>query len=185
MSDTPDYVILVDEDDKPIGFEEKLRAHEDGGKLHRAFSVFVFNAAGELLLQQRARGKYHFGGRWSNTCCSHPLRGEDDVVAAARARLMHEMGLEAELRPVFAFTYRATDPASGLTEHEYDHVLIGRHEGPPRPNDTEVSAWRWLGRDALQCELDAHPGRFTPWLAIALDRLLAKGLWPAGEAEGD
>jgi isopentenyl-diphosphate delta-isomerase len=178
MSDTPDYLILVDEDDNPIGFEEKLQAHMDGGKLHRAFSVFIFNAAGELLLQQRSRGKYHFGGRWSNTCCSHPLRGEDDVATAARSRLMHEMGLDVELRPVFTFTYRATDPASGLTEHEYDHVLIGRAEGAPRPDPSEVSAARWVSLDALQRELDTSPGRFTPWLSIALDKLTARGLWP-------
>ena len=119
-------VILVDEQDNPIGSEEKLRAHQDGGKLHRPFSVFIFNDHGELLLQRRARCKYHFGGLWSNTCCSHP-RENETLSEAVHRKLVQEMGFDTAVEEALVFTYRADDANSGLTEHEFDHVFTGIH----------------------------------------------------------
>jgi isopentenyl-diphosphate delta-isomerase len=166
-----DHVILVDESDQPVGFERKLAAHEDGGKLHRAFSIFIFNAAGEMLLQRRADGKYHFGGLWTNACCSHPRRGET-LLDSAHARLRHEFGFDVPLEERFSFVYRAADAASGLTEHEFDHVLVGRFEGTPLPNPEEVGAWRWVEPRALLDDVDRFPERYTPWFKLVLHRVL-------------
>ena len=164
-------VVLVDEQDQAIGTEEKLRAHQDGGRLHRAFSVFIFNSAGQMLLQQRSRGKYHFGGLWTNACCSHPGPGEP-VPESARARLRAEFGFDAPLSEIFTFTYRATDPSSGLTEHEFDHVLVGRFDGTPNPNPHEIEQWKWVSPAELLDDVTRHPDRYTPWFAIALNRVL-------------
>ena len=168
-----DELILVDERDNPVGYETKLRAHQAGGRLHRAFSVFIFNAAGEMLVQRRAAGKYHFGGLWTNACCSHPRRGES-TPGAARARLRQELGFDAELREVFTFVYRATDPASGLTEHEFDYVFVGRFDGEPRPNPDEVDGWAWVTPGELLADVAAHPARYTPWFGLAVERVLAE-----------
>ena len=167
----PDDLILVDEHDNPVGYSAKLAAHENGGRLHRAFSVFLFNAAGQMLLQQRAGAKYHFGGLWTNTCCSHPRRDEP-VEQAARRRLREEMGIDAPLERAFSFVYRAADPASGLVEHEFDHVFVGRFEGAPQPNAAEVGGWRWIDPAELSRDVEANPARYTPWFKIALDRVL-------------
>ena len=166
-----DDVILVDETDRPIGFAPKLAAHEGGGKLHRAFSVFIFNAAGEMLIQRRADSKYHFGGLWTNACCSHPRRG-DNVLDAARARLRQEFGFDVPLEEKFSFVYRAEDPKSGLTEHEFDHVLVGRFEGEPVPNPDEISQWRWVPPQALLRDVERSPERYTPWFKLVLRRVL-------------
>lgn len=171
-------VVLVDEGDAPIGTEEKLRAHVEG-RLHRAFSVFILNGRDELLLQRRARDKYHSGGLWSNACCSHPRPGETVAEAAAR-RLGEELGLACELMPAFAFRYHVR-VGNGLFEHEYDHVLIGRHDGPPAPDAAEVETWRWAGIDEVLAERARDPDAFTPWFGLALDGLLARGLLPATE----
>src|SRR5688572_27196508 len=168
-----DELILVDEHDSPVGYATKLRAHQDGGKLHRAFSVFIFNAAGEMLLQRRAAGKYHFGGLWTNACCSHPRRGES-TPEAARSRLRQEFGFDAELREVFTFIYRATDPTSGLTEHEFDHVLLGQFDGEPRPNPEEIDKWEWVKPAELLADVRARPVRYTPWFGIAIERVLSE-----------
>jgi isopentenyl-diphosphate delta-isomerase len=160
-------VVLVDENDAEVGTEEKLRAHLDG-RLHRALSVFVADSAGRLLLQRRAAGKYHSGGQWTNTCCSHPRPGEP-VDAAARRRLAEEMGMECELLPAFRFVYRA-DVGGGLTEAEYDHVFVGRFDGEPSPNPDEVDGWRWASLRELAAELAAEPERFTPWFRIVMGR---------------
>src|SRR4051794_23646258 len=145
MPDLPpaesDELILVDEHDNPVGYSAKLAAHENGGRLHRAFSIFIFNSRGEMLLQRRAAGKYHFGGLWTNACCSHPRRGES-TVDAAHKRLREELGLDTDLREIFSFTYRATDSVSGLTEHEFDHVFVGRFDGTPLPNAGEIDDWK-------------------------------------------
>ncbi|HEX5724224.1 MAG TPA: isopentenyl-diphosphate Delta-isomerase [Longimicrobiaceae bacterium] len=159
-------VVLVDEDDREVGTEEKLRAHQGGGRLHRAVSVFVLNARGEVLLQRRAAGKYHSGGQWTNTCCSHPRPGEP-VAEAARRRLREEMGLECDLAPAFTFTYRA-DVGGGLVEHEFDHVFLGRCDGEPRPDPAEADDWRWATLDDVARDAAAHPDRYTPWFRVLL-----------------
>lgn len=168
-----DELILVDDDDNPIGFETKLRAHQDGGRLHRAFSVFIFNAAGEMLIQRRAAGKYHFGGLWTNACCSHPRRGQSTAEAAHR-RLREEFGFDAPLRELFTFIYRATDPTSGLTEHEFDHVFVGRFDGEPRPNADEIDGWKWVSPEELLGDVRARAGLYTPWFGLAVERVVAE-----------
>jgi isopentenyl-diphosphate Delta-isomerase len=160
-------VILVDERDRELGAAEKMRAHAEG-LLHRAFSIFVFDRGGRLLLQQRARAKYHSGGLWSNTCCGHPRPGET-VLEAARRRLSEEMGFGCELRKGFEFLYRA-GLDRGLTEHEYDHVLVGGFDGEPRPDPAEVAAWRWAGMDELLDDVRARPESYSYWLRVALER---------------
>jgi isopentenyl-diphosphate delta-isomerase len=162
-------VILVGPDDEEIGTAAKLEAHGSGA-LHRAFSVFVLNDRGEILLQRRAVGKYHSGGLWSNSCCGHP-RPREDTRAAAMRRLAEEMGFDCALRHLFAFTYRVA-LGGGLWEHEIDHVFIGHHDDAPRPDPLEVSEWRWLAPDALQTEMANDPDRFTLWLAPAFSGLL-------------
>jgi len=167
---TEELVVLVDESDHPIGTMEKQAAHEHGGTLHRAFSVFVLDDAGRLLLQKRARSKYHFGGLWTNTCCSHP-RPNESTLAAAQRRLREEMGLDIPLERRGSFVYKAHDKTSGLTEHELDHVFVGRFTGEPTPNPEEAEGWRWITMDDLRAELAQHPDRFTPWFPIALAEL--------------
>jgi isopentenyl-diphosphate delta-isomerase len=165
-------VVLVDAQNVEVGTLEKMRAHLDGA-LHRAFSVFVFDARGRMLLQRRAAGKYHSGGLWSNTCCSHPRPGEE-VDAAARRRLREEMGFECPLEEAFCFVYRA-DVGGGLTEHEYDHVYVGRFDGQPRPDPAEVEGWRWMEVDEVRREMEARPGDFTFWFRTAFAEVLSHG----------
>ncbi len=167
----PDQVILVDESDRPLGAAQKLAAHENGGRLHRAFSVFIFNSAGQMLLQRRSARKYHFGGLWTNACCSHPRPGES-LAEAAVARLREEFGFDADLRVAFSFTYREVDPASGLTEHEFDHVFIGRFDGHPLPNPEEIDDWKWVHTQALAKDVRDNSAHYTPWFRIALERVL-------------
>ena len=138
---------------------------------HRAFSIFIVNGAGEMLLQRRSRRKYHFGGLWSNACCGHPQPGQD-LLAAARKRLGEEFGFTTKLRKLFSFIYRADDPISGLTEHEFDHVLHGRFEGPPRPDFDEIEDWKWIACDELLHEVSTSPHCYTPWFCSVLDRVL-------------
>lgn len=159
-------LILVDADDNPVGFETKLGAHEGGGKLHRAFSVFVFGRDGKMLLQRRAEKKYHFGGLWSNACCGHPKRGEN-LSDAARVRLEEEFGFTAEVEEVFSFVYQATDANSGLTEHEYDHVFYATFGGEPRPDPDEIGAWKWVDPAQLSDDLQSNPHEYTPWFVIS------------------
>ena len=173
MNDAEERVVLVDEDDREVGTMPKLAAHQGGGVLHRAFSVFVLNAAGEVMLQRRAASKYHCGGRWTNTCCGHPRPGED-VAAAARRRLREEMGFDCALEPAGTFTYRA-DVGGGLVEHEVDHVFTGRHDADPAPDPAEADAWRWQRPEDALAEAEAHPERFTPWFPLALRAWLQAG----------
>src|SRR4051812_39251181 len=137
-------IVLVDEQDRPLGTCAKMAAHVNGGRLHRAFSVFLFDAQGRMLLQQRAMTKYHFSGLWTNACCSHPRPGEA-VIVAARRRVREELGVDVELKVVLSFVYRAEDPRSGLTEHEYDHVLVGRLDGNVVADSAEVAGGGWVG----------------------------------------
>lgn len=164
------HVVLVNETDTAHGTAEKLRAHEEGW-LHRALSVFVFDREGRLLLQRRAADKYHSGGLWSNTCCSHPYPDEAPR-AAARRRLQEEMGFVCPLSPAFHFTYRASVGAS-LTEHEYDHIFVGTaQDAPVHPNPDEVSDWAWMTPTALREDVAAHPDRYTVWFRRLLDQAL-------------
>ncbi len=165
-----EQVILVDHNDKQVGLEEKLKAHQNGGKLHRAFSIFIFNKKGETMLQQRAAAKYHGGGLWSNTVCSHPRAGETPLQAAHR-RLKEEMGFDCEMREVFAFEYEAKMD-KGLTEHEYDHVIFGTYEMNPEPNPDEVQAWKWISLEALKNDLEKKPGAYTPWVRISINDII-------------
>lgn len=167
-----EHVILVDGNDTPVGTAEKLAAHTEP-RLHRAFSVFVRDVEGNLLLQRRARAKYHSGGLWSNTCCSHPRPGESTMAAALR-RLDEEMGFRCGLRTAFSFVYRA-ELEGGLVEHEYDHVFLARWSGTPTPDPAEVEAWRWACPAEVKRDLAADPGRYTFWFRVAFDELVARG----------
>jgi len=163
-------VVLVNEDNEAHGTAEKLQAHTEGW-LHRALSVFVFDEEGRLLLQQRAPDKYHSGGLWSNTCCSHPYPNESPNMAARR-RLNEEMGLTCPLTPAFHFMYCAPVGAR-LTEHEYDHVFVGMaNDITVRPNPSEVSDWAWVTPEVLRDDVEAHPDRYTVWFRRLLDRAL-------------
>lgn len=165
-------VVLVDEHDRRVGTAEKLEAHRSG-KLHRALSVFVFDRDGRLLIHQRAAEKYHSGGLWSNTCCSHPRPGEE-VADAARRRLGEEMGLEdVHLEEWFTFTYRAR-VGPELWEHELDHVFVGLSDHDPEPSPEEVADWRWVTLAELAEEVEAHPDRFTYWFRELLPKVQAE-----------
>lgn len=167
-----EQVILVDADDRETGAMEKLAAHRNGGARHRAFSVFIVDPRGRWLLQRRAAGKYHFPGLWTNACCSHPRPGED-TAAAAHRRLREELGFDCPLAERFRFEYKAASEAEGLTEHELDHVFTGMHGGEIHPDPEEVGAVRWIEPAALEQELREHPGTFTPWFKLALERVRA------------
>lgn len=165
-----EYIVLVDESNQEIGTVEKMAAHTHN-QLHRAFSVFIFRKSAqlELLLQQRAQEKYHCGGLWTNTCCSHPHPGES-ILAAGNRRLQQELGFSAPLTDLGWFHYNAHF-SNGLSENEIDHVLIGEVDQnmTPSPNLDEVQAYRWVTITDLENEIATHPERFTPWLKPALD----------------
>jgi isopentenyl-diphosphate delta-isomerase len=163
-----EFVVLVDEQDNAIGTMEKQQAHVEG-VLHRAFSIFIFNSDKKLLLQKRASSKYHCGGMWTNTCCSHPRETENTIDAAHR-RLQEEMGMHCELKPIFSFVYKA-EFENGLTEYEFDHVFFGESNQTPTLNLEEVEDFRYVGMEELQIEINENPAHFTPWFLIALDRV--------------
>lgn len=165
-----DRVILVDENDHETGSMEKMEAHVLG-RLHRAFSVFIFNSKGQLLLQQRALDKYHSGGRWTNTCCSHPRTGEDTEQAAHR-RLYEEMGMRCKLKHAFSFIYEAIVNET-LIEHEYDHVYFGESDELPGINTAEVAAFTYMQLDELKQDIAGHPEKYTEWLKICLGKVTA------------
>ena len=161
-------VILVNEADEALGTMDKMQAHEQG-LLHRAFSIFIFNKKGEMLLQQRALDKYHSGGLWTNTCCSHPLPGEDTLSAAHR-RLQEEMGFTTELQKAFSFTYH-TDFDNGLTEHEVDHVYTGIFEGTIIPDREEVNDHVFHSMNHIRESINTEPHLYTSWFKIAFPKL--------------
>jgi isopentenyl-diphosphate Delta-isomerase len=160
----PRQVILCDESGHPTGMADLLAAHTGAGRLHLAFSVYVFSPdRRRVLLQQRAAGKMLWPLAWANTCCSHPRAGETPV-EAGRRRLMEEMGLACELTPGPAFVYRADDPAGRGVEYEYDVLLVGASDSTPDPDPSEVAAWEWVDIEALRRDLRDRPERYTPWL---------------------
>ena len=165
-----EQVILVDEHDNEIGVEEKTAAHVNG-KLHRAFSIFVFDSHGKLLLQKRAAHKYHSGDLWSNACCGHPRPGEGTEQAAHR-RLKEEMGFDCELKNIHSFSYR-TEFDNGLIEHEYDHVFVGRTDLQPQHDPSEVGDWKWVEPGWLTSDVKQHPERYTVWFRRCLDEVMA------------
>ncbi len=161
-------VVLVNEKDEVIGTMEKMEAHRTG-VLHRAFSVFLFNAKGEMLLQQRAPEKYHSGGLWTNACCSHPFP-EENPVDAGKRRLQDELGFSTEIQPAFQFVYKAYFE-NGLTEYEYDHVLIGEYNGEIHPNPLEVSDIKYLSLQEIESELLTRPKEYTAWFHLAFPKV--------------
>ena len=165
-----DKVILVDEADREVGTGEKLETHQ-AGKLHRAFSIFVFNSKGALLLQRRTKTKYHSGGLWANTCCSHPRPGETTIEAAHR-RLNEEMGFDCNLREIFSFTYQVKFE-NKLFEYEYDHVFMGKYDSEPSPNPEEVCDWKWIEVAELKRDIQENPGAYAYWLRLSIDRVIA------------
>ena len=157
-------IILVNEQDEPVGTMEKMEAHRKA-LLHRAFSVFIFNARGEMLLQQRSIKKYHSAGLWTNACCSHPKPGED-TKNAAETRLQEEMGFGTPLTKIFEFTYRSAFD-NGLTEYEFDHVYAGTYDGPMQPSPDEVNDYCYKSLDEIKSSLQSHPAKYTTWFSIA------------------
>jgi len=161
-------VILVNLHDEPVGTATKEEAHRRGD-LHRAFSVFLYHED-RLLIQQRAFHKYHSGGLWANTCCSHPRPGEE-LEDAVRRRLKEEAGIECEVKEVFSFVYKHRF-AEDLYEHEYDHVFLGEYCGEPLPDPEEIEAFRWISFGDLKRELAEEPEKYAPWFVIAAPRVL-------------
>jgi isopentenyl-diphosphate delta-isomerase len=166
--DTTQMLVLVDENDQPLGTMEKMEAHRKA-LLHRAFSVFLFNSKGEMLLQRRALKKYHSGGLWTNTCCSHPYPGESPQEAGVR-RTKEEMGIDIEVEPAFSFIYKAALD-NELTEYEFDHVLIGQYDGEVYPNEDEVGDYCYKTMDDIRAGMASHPGKYTAWFKIAFPML--------------
>lgn len=162
-----EFVILVNENDEPVGTMPKMEAHEKA-ILHRAFSVFVINEKGEIMLQQRAAEKYHSPLLWTNTCCSHQRQGESNEQAGKR-RLLEEMGFETELKELFSFIYKAPFD-NGLTEHELDHVMMGRFEAEPKINPEEVADWKWMKPLAIKEDIEKYPDEYTVWFKIIFEK---------------
>jgi isopentenyl-diphosphate delta-isomerase len=169
-------IVLIDETGREIGQAPKIAAHTSGGVLHRAFSIYLLDPHGRLLLQRRADAKYHFAGLWSNTCCGHAVPNEALAITTS-ARLWDEMRVQAELNEVGQFVYEAYDPTSGLTEREMDHVFVGTTSGEPDPNPLEVSEWRWICPEALESELKDHSNWFTPWFSLGLALIKNSEWW--------
>lgn len=174
VSDADEPLIVVDDQDREIGFKGKTECHTGRGVRHRAFSIFVFNGADELLLQQRSASKMLWPGFWSNTCCSHPRRGEAMADAVVR-RLAQELGFTCPLEYLYKFEYHAQFGAVGA-EHEWCSVYVGRHDGPVDPNVHEIGAWRFVGVQALDREIAAAPDTFAPWFKMEWAHLKANHL---------
>lgn len=162
-----DSVILVDEDDNELGTMEKMEAHRKGA-LHRAFSVVIYNSKGEMLLQKRARHKYHSGGLWTNACCSHPWPGET-MLQAVRRRLNEELGIDIAPDYSHKFIYKVSLD-NNLVEHECDHVFIGKYDGVPSINADEIEDWKFVPIDELLNDLQINPDRYTYWFGLILNQ---------------
>ena len=166
----PEYVVLVDEQDKKIGVEEKIAAHKKG-LLHRAFSIFIFNSRGQMLIQKRAAGKYHSAGLWSNTCCSHP-RPDEPLEQAVQRRLQEEMGFTCPVKEVFSFVYKIKFDDCDLFEHELDHVLIGIFDGQPEPDPDEASDFKWVDLNELEKDVQEYPEQYAHWFKLSLKKVI-------------
>lgn len=162
-------VILVDENDEPVGTMEKIEVHQKA-LLHRAFSIFIFNDKGEMLLQKRAKKKYHSADLWSNTCCSHPQPGQE-TLAAAEKRLFEEMGIVTSLKKAFDFIYK-TPFENGLSEYEFDHVFVGFYNGEVKPDVEEVSDYCFQSTEEIGNSMATHPQKYTEWFKIAFPKLI-------------
>jgi len=162
-----EQVILVNENDEQIGLMSKMEAHKKA-LLHRAFSVFIFNDKNELMLQQRALDKYHSPGLWTNTCCSHQRDGETNIEAGKR-RLQEEMGFVVELQESISFIYKAPFD-NGLTEHEYDYVMLGKYNDAPNINKVEVADWKWMSLENVKVDMELHPKIYTEWFKIIFSK---------------
>ena len=160
-------VILVDQEDNVIGTMSKIEAHKKA-VLHRAFSVFILNKKGELMLQKRALNKYHSPALWTNTCCSHQREGEGNLQAGKR-RLKEEMGFTTPLEELFSFIYKAPFD-NGLTEHEFDHVMLGYYDGLPKINFEEVASWKWISLENVKKHMEKNPEHYTAWFKIIYER---------------
>jgi isopentenyl-diphosphate delta-isomerase len=160
-----EHVILVDEHDTALGTMEKMEAHRQGA-LHRAFSILLFNSRGEVLLQKRASNKYHSGGLWTNTCCSHP-QADETMEEATRRRLRQEMGIDLQTEFAYKFIYK-TPLGSDLTEHELDHVYIGTFDGIPKINQEEVEEWKFMDLPSLRADMKKNPDQYTYWFRLIL-----------------
>lgn len=165
-----EQVVLVNDKNEELGTMPKMEAHEKA-VLHRAFSVFLINDKGETMLQQRAAQKYHSPMLWTNTCCSHQRLGESNIEAGKR-RLLEEMGINADLKELFSFIYKAPFD-NGLTEHELDHVMIGKYNGNPNINTDEVNAWKWMSLEDIKANIIESPSDYTEWFKIIFDRFHA------------
>ena len=168
MSNQEQMIVLVDEHDQETGIMEKMEVHRKA-LLHRAFSVFIFNSKGDMLLQRRALNKYHSGGLWTNTCCSHPFPGESVEMAAER-RLVEELGFETEVKFAFNFIYKAALD-NELTEYEFDHVLIGEYEGKLDLNKNEIGDYCYRSMEDISSDMSLHPKKYTAWFLIAFPML--------------
>lgn len=164
-------IALVDEHDNIKGYADKLEVHQKG-MLHRAFSIFVFNSKNQLLLQKRAKHKYHSGGLWTNTCCSHQLEGEDMEVTIHK-RLQEEMGFDCKLKKAFKFQYSVTFD-NGLVENEIDHVFVGESDVTPVINPEEAEGWKWMDIEEIRNDIEHYPGNYTYWFRLAITALLEK-----------
>ena len=162
-------VVLVDKEDNVIGTSEKMAAHQSG-QLHRAFSIFIFNSKGEMLLQQRAMHKYHSGGLWTNACCSHP-RPEEPTIDAANRRLTEELGMKTDLSFLFTFTYEA-EFENGLIEHELDHVFVGNSDIMPVLNTDEAMNYKYLTVENLIQDVKVKPENYTFWFRKIYEKVI-------------
>ncbi|NJW51742.1 isopentenyl-diphosphate Delta-isomerase [Salinimicrobium oceani] len=162
-----EQVILVNERDEQIGLMPKMEAHEKA-LLHRAFSVFIFNDKNELMIQRRAPEKYHSPGLWTNTCCSHQREGESNI-AAGKRRLQEEMGFTTDLKETVSFIYKAPFD-NGLTEHEFDHILVGTYNEEPNLNPEEADSYKWVGLEELKEDMQKHPAQYTEWFKIIFEK---------------
>lgn len=165
-------VTLIDQYDHPIGAMAKMEAHEKG-LLHRAFSVIIYNAEGEMLLQRRAHGKYHSGGLWTNACCGHPAPQEEVALSAVK-RLREEMGIGAEIRPLMTLVYHACLD-NGLQEHEYDHIFVGLSDEVPDPDPEEVREYKYMSMPQIQEDIQRHEEAYTEWFKLIIGKLTAVG----------